>query len=59
MVVREGELVLAIRRHLHPDSRLADPPALRLVGLEKVFSGVAVEAAHAEVLPLSVLALVV
>ena len=43
MVVLEGQLVLALFCHLHPDSGLADPEALGSVGLQQVFSAVAMK----------------
>ena len=59
MVVLEGQLVLALFWHLHTHSCLADPAALGPVGLQQVFSAVAMKTSLTEVLALSVLALIV
>ena len=57
VVVLESELALG--RHLHPCSRLADSLALRPMSFQQVFPGIAMETALAEVLLLSVFALVI
>ena len=59
MVVLKGELVLNLFRHLHPHGCLACPTTLRSIGLQRVFSYVAIETALAEVLALLVLSLIV
>ena len=59
MVVLEGELVLPLLRHIHPHGCLTDAFTVRLVCLQQVLSAVAVQAALAEVLSLSVLALII
>ena len=58
-MVLESELVLAFLWHLHPDSRLADSLTFWLVVLQQVLPGIAMETALAEVLLLSVFALVI
>ena len=59
VVVLEGELVLTLFWHLHPHSCLAYPTTLGSVGLQRVFSSVAMKIALATVLALPVLALIV
>ena len=59
VMVLEGELVLALLRHLYLNSCLADSLTVRLVGLQQVFPGITMETALTEVLLLPVLALVV
>ena len=59
MVVLEGELVLTLFWHFHPDSCLSDSLAFWLVVLQQVFPGIAMETALTEVLLLPVLALVI
>ena len=59
VMVLEGELVLALLRHLCSNSCLADSLTVRLVGLQQVFSGITMQTALTEVLLLPVLALVV
>ena len=59
VVVLEGELVLTLLWHLHPDSCLAYSLAFWFVVLQQVFPGIAMETALTEVLLLSVLALII
>ena len=58
MVVLEGKFVLILFRHFHPHSCLAYPTTLRSMGLQRVFSYVAMETALAKVRALLVLVLV-
>ena len=58
MVVLEVQLVLALFWHLHPHSCLSDLAALRPVGLQQVFSAVAMKTSLTEGLALPVLALI-
>ena len=55
VVVLERELVLTLFRHLHPHSCLAYPMTLWSMGLQRVFSYVAMETALAKVLALPML----
>ena len=59
VVVLEGELVLTLFRHLHPDCGLPNPSTVGSVGFQQILLCVAVQAAFAEVLALLVLALIV
>ena len=59
VVVLEGELVCILFRHLYLNCSLADTLTLWHVGLQQVLPGVAVQAALAEMLALSVLAMVI
>ena len=59
VVVLEGELVFPLFRHLHPHGCLAYPTAPGSVGFQQTLPCVAVQAALAKVLALSVLALIV
>ena len=59
VIVLEGEVVLALLWHLHPDSCLSDSLAFWLVVLQQVSPGIAMETALTEVLLLSVLALII
>ena len=59
VVVLEDELVLTLFRHLHPDCGLPNPSTVGSVGFQQILPCVAVQAALAEVLALSVLALVI
>src|SRR6056300_346379 len=59
VVVLEGELVLTLFWHFHPDSCLSDSLTFWLVVLQQVFPGIAMETALTEVLLLSVLALII
>ena len=58
-MVLEGQLVLALFWHLHPNSCLSDPAALGPVGLLQVFSTVAMKTSLTEVLVPLVLALII
>ena len=57
MIVLEGQLVLALFWHLHLHSGLADPAALGPVGLQQVFSAVAMKTSLTEMLALLMLTL--
>ena len=59
VVVLEGMLFLTLFRHLHPHSCLAYPTTLGSVGLQQVFSSVAMMTALAKALGLPVFALIV
>ena len=59
VVTLKGEFVLTLFRHLHPHGYLAYHTTLGSVGLQQNFSFVAMQATLAEVLALSVLALIV
>ena len=59
VVFLEGELVLTLIQHLHPHSCLAYPTTPGPVGLQQVFSSVAMKTALTKVLALTVLALIV
>ena len=59
VVVLEGELVLTLFWHLHPNSCLDCPMKLGFLALQQVFSSVAMKTALAKVLALPVLVLIV
>ena len=59
MVVLEGQIVLALFWHLHPNSCLPDPTALGPVGLQQVFSAVVMKTSLTEVLAPLVLVLII
>ena len=59
VMVLESELVLALGRHFHPYSRLADSLALQPMSFQQILALVPMEAALTEVLLLSVLTLVI
>ena len=59
VMVLEGYLVLAFFWHLYPHSGLDDPAALGPVGLQQVFSAIAMKTSLTEVLALPVLAPIV
>ena len=59
VVVLEGELVLALLRHLHPDGCLPDSLALRPMSFQQILALVPMKTALTEVLLCSVFALVI
>ena len=58
VVVLEGELVLTLFRHLHPDCGLPNPSTVGSVGFQQILPCVAVQEALAEVLAPLLLALI-
>ena len=59
VVVLEGELVLNLFRHLHPNCGLPNPSTVGSMGFQQILPCVAVQAALAEVLAPLVCALIV